>query len=136
MDLLDFFRGELPWAKLIRFLRQLPDGSRYRAAQALDPGLAEHLLWLEENEPEGESPSSTKTLGPTSSAGYDLTARLLLTIGDLIQQNTATMVAINLPPKAQAPKVEPLPRPVSALDVLRAGRERDNLAVAMAELGF
>ncbi|MFC9995754.1 hypothetical protein [Nocardia sp. NPDC127526] len=138
MDLLSFFRGELPWAKLARFLRQLPDGSRYRASQAMDMDLAEHLVKLEEAEEAQRLTAPAEDADPImrSSAGYDLSAHLLLTICDRLQILNATLIAVNLPPGKHPPQPEPMPRPVSAADVLRARHERDRAQDAMSAFGF
>lgn len=138
MDLLSFFRGELPWAKLARFLRQLPDGSRYRASQALDMDLAEHLVQLDDAEEERRLTAGSDDADPLmrSSAGYDLNAHLLLTIADRLQILNTTLIAVNLPPGKNPPQPEPMPRPVSAVDVLRARQERERAKGAMSAFGF
>ncbi|RDI65764.1 hypothetical protein [Nocardia pseudobrasiliensis] len=136
MDLLDFFRGSLPWTKLWRFLAQVPDGSRYRASQAMDLDLAEHILEVEDET--GGVAAQSADEGPIlrSSAGYDLNVQVLMTIADLIQQLNATLIAVNLPPDKSPPKIHPLPRPVSAVEVVRARRERADLATQLEVFGI
>ncbi|WP_329405399.1 hypothetical protein OG563_26415 [Nocardia vinacea] len=141
MDLLDFFRGHLPWAKLGRFLKQLPAGSRYQAAMELDFDVAEHQYSLEKAEAAANSdePVAPPTLEASSSAGHDLTVQVLMTIADLIQQLQTTLIAVNMT-EGKPPTPALLPRPVSALQVVRARNdseaEVDEVDNALALLGF
>ncbi|MFD3463761.1 hypothetical protein ACFWVM_28940 [Nocardia fluminea] len=141
MDLLDFFRGEFPWAKLARFLRQLPPGSRYQAAIDADFDIAEYTYARQQLDADGDGRDEGES-GPqvSTSAGYDLSVQTLMTIADLIQQLQATLVAVNLPEGKAPPKPRFLPRPVTALDVVRArhavDEEVDQVGDALSAFGF
>lgn len=72
----------------------------------------------------------------TSSAGHDLHVQTLMTIADLIQQLQLTLIAVNLPEGKQPPKLRLLPRPVSALDVVRSRHAKAEVDTALADLGL
>lgn len=140
MDLLDFFRGRLPWSKLARFLRQLPAGSRYQAAIDLDFDVAEHQYRLSKIlEPDDAAQVTPQAPEVSSSAGHDLSVQTLMVIADLIQQLQITLIAVNMV-EGTPPKPSPLPRPVSALEVVRARNEADQeineVDSALADMGF
>ncbi|MGS2809392.1 hypothetical protein [Nocardia sp. MW-W600-9] len=130
----------MPWAKLARFLRQLPAGSRYQAAIDADFDIAEYTYARQQLDAE-DSPSEDES-GPqvSTSAGYDLSVQTLMTIADLIQQLQATLIAVNLPEGKTPPKPRFLPRPVTALDVVRArhavDEETDQVGDALSAFGF
>ena len=52
LDIHDFFRGRLPWGKLMRLVERLPTASEYRNLVLKDRGLAELLLAEESQDPE------------------------------------------------------------------------------------
>ncbi|MFI8976919.1 hypothetical protein ACIGO9_28835 [Nocardia asteroides] len=133
MDLLDFFRGVLPWSKLARFLKSLPPGSRYEAAMAMDFDVAEYQFAATQS---AKSDGAKSPDPRTSSAGHDLQVQTLMTIADLIQQLQVTLIAVNLPEGKQPPKLRLLPRPVSALDVVRARHAKSEVDSALADLGL
>lgn len=75
----------------------------------------------------------------SSSAGYDLTVSTLMTIADLISSLQTTLVAVNTV-DGKVPKPRFLPRPVSALDVVRARNttsdDEDSVTDALGAFGF
>ncbi len=100
--------------------------------------LAEHLVRLEEANEAQQAGATSEDADPVmrSSAGYDLNAHLLLTIADLLQNLNTTLIAVNLPPGKTPPRPEPMPRPVSAVDVIHSRRERERAKAAEAAFGF
>lgn len=58
-----------------------------------------------------------------SAAGHTAEISLMMTLCELIQQLNSTLIAVNLPKGKRAPRVRPMPRPVSALEVLRRRHE-------------
>ncbi|WP_109523666.1 MULTISPECIES: hypothetical protein [Nocardia] len=141
MDLLDFFRGHLPWSKLGRFLKQLPAGSRYQADIEMDFDVAERRFAEEREAAEkaGDTVESPK-LEPSSSAGHDLQVQMLMMIADYIQQLQLTLIGVNLPEGKTLPKPQYIPRPVPAIEVVRARHtaadDDAQVDVALAEMGF
>ncbi|PBC38466.1 hypothetical protein CJ179_38330 [Rhodococcus sp. ACS1] len=129
MDLLDFFRGVYPWPKLYRILSRLPEGSEYRADQALDTELAEeyYAVWAATQGPDQGKDGEDKKPQLRSSSGYSMQIQVLMAIADLIQQLNSTLIAVNLPKGKKPPKVRPMPRPVSAFDLVRARHEKDEV---------
>lgn len=139
LDLLDFFRGIHPWTKLYRILAKLPQGSWYRADLDLDPDLAKRLFDIEEQQRArngGDSRVEEPRNQVRSSAGHDMTASLLMTVCDLLQQQTQTLIGVNLPKGKRPPKIHPMPRPISKLEVMRREREEDSVNEALSALGI
>ncbi|QDF15389.1 tail assembly chaperone [Gordonia phage Mollymur] len=134
LDLLDFFRGELPWPKLYRLLRKLPPGSRYKSALAQNMELAQLLLDMEDKESEDkwaadlladdEEEKPEEELSPTSAIGHTAEVELLMKIADWLQTLNSTLIGVNMPKGKRPPRVRPHPRPVSAIQVLRREREK------------
>jgi hypothetical protein len=77
----------------------------------MDTELAEQLLALEEDEPQAAE-------DPTPD-GYTLDTYLLLSIIDGLQGVQAAVIAAA---GADPPQIRPMPRPVTALDLVREGR--------------
>ncbi|MGW4240905.1 hypothetical protein [Nocardia sp. NPDC004722] len=104
----------------------------------MDMDLAEDWLRAEDEAEARRQSAPVEDADPVmrSSAGYDLTTHLLLTIADRLQILNATLIAVNLPPGKNPPQPEPMPRPVSAVDVLRARQEREAAKDAMSAFGF
>lgn len=69
-----------------------------------------------------------------SPAGYTLEVNLLMTVCDLIQQLNSTLIGVNLPKGKRPPKVHPMPRAVTALDVLRRRSEAQEVDTAVTNL--
>lgn len=139
MDLLDFVRGVHPWPKLYRLLGRLPEGSHYRADQLLDERLAKKLLKEEierKKQTVGRVDDETDEppLEVRSSAGYTAEISLMMTLCELIQQLNSTLIAVNLPKGKRAPRIRPMPRPVSALDVLRRQYEEAQVSSVVDQL--
>ncbi|MDE8648075.1 hypothetical protein PXH69_24150 [Rhodococcus qingshengii] len=141
MDLHDFFRGKLPWGKLYRLLGELPEGSHYRAAQLLDENIAKKLLARELAQKKLASADDEKNeekeraeIKARSSAGHSPEISLMMTLCELIQQLNATLIAVNLPKGKKPPRVRPMPRPVSALEVLRAKHEKNKVDSVVGQL--
>ena len=78
----------------------------------------------------------TGELRVRSSHGHDQSVQLLTALCDLVQQLTVTTIGVNLPAGKSAPRLKPMPRPISAVEVERARRERDEVDSAMSDLGF
>ncbi|MBM4575300.1 hypothetical protein GS415_00745 [Rhodococcus hoagii] len=142
MDLLDFVRGVHPWAKMYRLIEKLPEGSHYRAQELLDQRLAAKLLKAELQQQAGkpatpsreEEPEEKKPLKARSSVGHTPEISLMMTLCELIQQLNSTLIAVNLPKGKKPPRVRPMPRPVSALDVLRAEHEKAQVDSVVSQL--
>lgn len=105
LDLLDFFRHDLSWRKLLDLVDRLPAGSAYWAARADDDELAEDTL----RELGGKLP---KGGGPPPLSDMSLTNQLLMSVVDGL-----TVVRDRVERSAGGKPSEPkaLPRPTMAL---------------------
>jgi hypothetical protein len=119
LDILDFFRGRLSWAKLTRLIRQFPSDSLTAEAMAEDDELAEAYA----DQPVSDS-------GPRVSEYTAAVARLdVLTdrIGDLI--SLVHQVATNKPLR-----VKPARRPETAFGRVAAKRRDQRMSSLVAEV--
>lgn len=83
---------------------------------------------------EGPDPEGEPKLKPRSSAGHTPEISLMMTLCELIQQLNSTLIAVNLPKGKRPPRVQRMPRPVSALDVLRRVHEDAQVSSALDQL--
>lgn len=141
MDLLDFVRGVHSWPKLYRLLSRLPEGSHLRADQLLDEKLAKHLLkedlrreHLLRSAGKLDNSETEDPLAVRTSAGHTTEISLMMTLCELIQQLNSTLIAVNLPKGKRPPRVRPMPRPVSAYEVLRRRHEAEQVDSVVGQL--
>lgn len=127
LDILDFFRGRLPWGKLLRLVERLPTASEYRNLALKDRGLAEMLLAEEAQDPEYHRLDEGELDLPFTDETP--TYQQLRNVTDLLRQ-LIYVTAANA--KAQPP--EPSPRPETALDKLRHEVAQDTLDDALMQL--
>lgn len=113
LDILDFFRGILPWGKLHRMLGRLPQGSQYWAARADDDEAADQYLDTEDAK-KPRKPQQPPALGEMNYANQVLThmANLLTSMGG----------KLDVLGGAKPDRMTLLPHAVTALD--RAKRRR------------
>ena len=74
-------------------------------------------------------------LRPTSSVGSTDELELLRVIADRLSVLNSTLIGVNLPKGKKPPKVHPYPRPVSALQVLRRQKEREDVHGMLRDIG-
>ncbi|WP_405164721.1 hypothetical protein OG203_06280 [Nocardia sp. NBC_01499] len=103
------------------FKDRLPTGSHYRSALLMDRELAEEHLEAEETL--GEDDVEEAPSGPRPE-GYTLDTYLLMAIIDALQGVQATIIAAA---GADPPAVRPLPRPMSALEIVREDRREASM---------
>ncbi len=89
----------------------MPHGSQYRSALATDRELAEQLLAAEDE----SSDSADDSAGPRPE-GYTIDSYLLLSVIDALQGVQAAVIAAA---GGEPPRIQPMPRPVSALESVR-----------------
>ncbi|MBF6356524.1 hypothetical protein IU449_18570 [Nocardia higoensis] len=107
------------WRTIWAFKDRLPHGSQYRSALATDRELAEQMVAAEEAEAEldlYEEPD--RPTGPTPE-GYTIDSYLLLSIIDALQ---GVQVAVIAAAGGDPPAVTPMPRPVTAAELVRDER--------------
>lgn len=102
------------WRTVWRIKDRLPRGSHYKAALAMDEELAERLL-AREDELERD-PDREPEITPE---GYSIDTYLLLSVIDAMQGVQAAVIAAA---GVDPPAVHPMPRPATALDVVRERR--------------
>ena len=112
IDILDFFRGELPFAKLERLAARLPPHGHYKAALADD----EAVDWVAMQERVGEPP-------PPTLLGWSPDYQMLVATVEALRSLIAVTVAVNSE-DGQVEQPTPIPRPVTAAD-RAANRARD-----------
>lgn len=93
-------------------------------ALADDDELAENILSRQGSEEEGPRRR------PPSLLEWSLQTELLAGLYEAVQRLTSITIAANSD-KGNAPKVTPLPRPVTAMDRLRRKREQEQLAAVV-----
>lgn len=81
-----------------------------------------------------EDEDDNHVLRPRTSAGHSAEISLMMTLCELIQQLNSTLIGVNLPKGKRPPRVRPMPRPVSALDVARQQHEESQVDSLMDQL--
>ncbi|MEU4809444.1 hypothetical protein AB0H20_09595 [Nocardia fluminea] len=103
---------------------RLPHGSQYRSALAMDQELAEQMLAAEQAEDELDLyEEKTEPAGPTPE-GYTIDSYLLLSIIDALQGVQAAVIAAA---GGDPPRVSPMPRPVTAVDIARDAQRDESM---------
>lgn len=116
MDLLDFFRGRWSWAKLLRLVGRLPEGSQYWAARLDDDELAEAFLAREDKHADKDGRPEGLRFEEMSS-----TNQLLASVVDGLSLVSAQLDAL----MGHEGKATPYPRRVAAVE---RARERAEIA--------
>ncbi|WP_330185004.1 hypothetical protein OHB26_16315 [Nocardia sp. NBC_01503] len=103
------------------FKDRLPTGSHYRSAVLMDYELAEERLDAEEQL--GEDHEEDVPSGPRPE-GYTLDTYMLMAIIDALNGVQATIIAAA---GSDPPTVRPLPRPLSAVEIVREERRAGSM---------
>ncbi|WP_019932340.1 hypothetical protein [Nocardia sp. BMG111209] len=103
------------------FKDRLPTGSHFRSALLMDLELAEERLDLEDAH--GDDDLDEAPTGPRPE-GYTLDTYMLMAIIDALHGVQATIIAAA---GADPPAVRPLPRPVSAVEIVREERRATSM---------
>jgi hypothetical protein len=96
------------WRKLLNLIDGLPRDSAYAEAQSLDEDLAKELM----KHPEPERKDGPAFRMREHSAELEMLMRIFDRLGEVIQAQVASA-------GGKPPKIKPIPRPVTALEVLR-----------------
>ncbi|MGK9270499.1 hypothetical protein KXR83_05800 [Williamsia muralis] len=132
VDLLDFFRGVLPWEKLDRLLPQLPWQSQFKKAMENDPEqarkYAEQFTDLEQFDSQEAS-----TAGP-SIFDWDEWRELSADISDKISEQIVAALLPHIPKGKSRPKVKPVRRPKTARQKAVAARKRALEQIEQSEI--
>lgn len=114
LDLLDFFRGLLPWGKLDRLIGRLMEmpRSQFQLDLAEDDEAAEEYLAAHGDTDSGSSRPSLAVWSPE----VEYLAAVVDRLGEVVQAVISTV------PKAKPPRIKPVPRPKSAFDRARERR--------------
>lgn len=123
VNLADLF-NEKRWVHLLALIDGLQQGSRYLAAVALDPEIAEQMV----NHDEYASQRAEDS-GP-SLVGYDHLNQQMAMLIDAVHANTAATVA-SAGGKSKPPK--PLPRPKTAIDKAKEDRSKTDQKTLISE---
>lgn len=115
VDLHEFARGDRPWSQFVRLVDRLPAHSRYGAAVREDEDLASQLLELPE-----EIQSTPFT---PSFVGWTPERELLTALTEAVHALHAVTVAAHSDGRVR--RVPPLPRPVTAVERVKARRGRE-----------
>lgn len=107
------------WRTIWAFKDRLRRGSEYKVALAMDRGLAERIVELEDEARENGDEDEFASDEPPTPSGYTLDTYLLLSIVDALQGVQAAVIAAA---GADPPSMNPMPRPQTALDVVRDER--------------
>ncbi|MEU2033579.1 hypothetical protein [Nocardia amamiensis] len=105
------------WRTVWAFKDRLPHGSQYRSALAMDRELAEQMSAAEDEDLDLYE-ADEEPAGPTPE-GYTIDSYLLLSIIDALQ---GVQVAVIAAAGGDPPQIKPMPRPVSALELVRDER--------------
>lgn len=110
LDLLDFFRGELPWGKLQRLMLRLPWYSDYKRALEDDEEFwTDHYARVEDPEELAQSGGERPSL-----AAWDEWRELAADLKDQIAQQTISLLGPHVPKGKPKPKFKPVARPKPA----------------------
>lgn len=115
MDLLDFFRGVLPWSKLRRLLERLPAHGHYKSALSSDESLTpmwERIALTTEDDP------------PPTMLGWSPEYTMLVALVEAVRNLIAVTVAVNSK-DGRVDNPPSMPRPVTALQKAR-NKARDD----------
>lgn len=120
LDLLDFFRGQYTWRKLLAMIRQLPSTSRFTEAMANDDALAESI---------GEQ-TSEGSKGPRVSEYTPEVSRL-----DVLADRLSELIAVSIQiAGGRTPRVRPSIRPETAFSRAERRRTDQRLGSLIAEV--
>ncbi|WP_446223508.1 hypothetical protein ACTWPB_28295 [Nocardia sp. IBHARD005] len=112
------------WRTIWAFKDRLPHGSQYRSALAMDQELAEQMLAAEQAEDKLDLyEEKAESTGPTPE-GYTIDSYLLLSIIDALQGVQAAVIATA---GGDPPRVSPMPRPVTAVDLVRDAQRDESM---------
>ncbi|WP_306363377.1 hypothetical protein [Nocardia sp. CC227C] len=104
------------WRTIWAFKDRLPHGSHYRAALAMDRELAEQMVAAEEAEATLDLYEEAAQPSGTTPEGYTIDSYLLLSVIDALQGVQAAVIAAA---GGDPPTIKPMPRPVTAADIVR-----------------
>lgn len=104
------------WRVLLGYIDQLPGNSHMNRLLSSDEEYMENLI---RNQGESSGP------GKPSMAEWSLTNSLLSTMIDELRRNTATQIAI-ANPKGPKPRVDPMPRPATAAELVRRKIQKES----------
>ena len=127
LDILDFFRGRMPWGKLLRLKDALPIASHYRNKVLKDPAIAESVLELERQQEEytipgeGEVELSFVDETPTYTALRE------------VQDSLSVLIYLTAANSKAAPP-QPSPRPETAVAKLRGEQVDKTLDDALSQM--
>ncbi|PKV78895.1 hypothetical protein [Nocardia fluminea] len=112
------------WRTIWALKDRLPHGSQYRSALAMDQELAEQMLAAEQSEADLDLyEEKVEPSGPTPE-GYTIDSYLLLSIIDALQGVQAAVIAAA---GGDPPRVTPMPRPVTAVDLVRDAQRDESM---------
>ena len=123
LDVLDFFRGVLPWPKLVRLAFRFPIDGFFRAEYEMDYERAGAVLEAEEADKQARRDRGETVLDvppPMSTLGFSTEVSTLTNIYDALRALTVTVCNLA---GAKAPSPIPSKRPRTALDDLRQRHE-------------
>lgn len=131
LDVLEYFEGSRSWLEFYEFLNGLPAHSRFKAAVALDPELAQMLKDQRdaaeaEDDDEDELDEGDQAWNPKmrSQEGYSPEISLMYSMLDAMNEVSRTLIAVN---GKRPPPKQKLPKPISAMDLLDLADERDEM---------
>lgn len=104
------------WRTIWALKDRLPHGSQYRSALAMDRELAEQMLAAEQAEAELDLYEEAEGPSGPNPEGYTIDSYLLLSIIDALQGVQAAVIAAA---GGDPPRLTPMPRPVTAVDIVR-----------------
>lgn len=112
------------WRTIWSLKDRLPHGSQYRSALAMDRELAEQLLAAEQAEAELDLYEEAEAASGPTPEGYTIDSYLLLSIIDALQGVQAAVIAAA---GGDPPRVTPMPRPVTAVDIVRDAQRDESM---------
>lgn len=110
----ELFRGRR-WREMLNYIDMLPTNSHMNRLLMADEQYMEMVVEQQEKSPPGASRPSM--------ADFSLTNNLLMQLVDAVHVNTAVNRGI-ANPKGPRPRIDPLPRPYSAADKVRANLQK------------
>lgn len=113
---------------LLNLIDHLPSNCYYSQAVANDEEHARMLLEAQEARQSEDGKSDEKWSPPSST--WSTEAGVLADLIDEVKLLRSTLIQVNSSGKSQPPKLEPYPRPRTALDKLRRRRAREQRQAA------
>lgn len=123
LDLLDFFRGKYSWRKLRVLLDHLPSWSAFSEARLSDVEFAEQVERL-----------ALETKGPPPGPALSEFTPQVAMLADIMDRLGDVVVATISAQGGKPPEIPRTPRPRTAVDRLRAQRDRERHESLVSEV--